>query len=116
MNKKTICKVFMCGLILPTLLVSSPLLMAQSSPKDPTQPLNWQAQSSKQVSLNLQAIYYRQGDVASAVINGKSLGKGETVSGWKVKEINKYRVIVSKGSLQKTLKLRQALTKLNQGA
>lgn len=81
---------------------------AQESLRDPTRPLGFAAQKAAEARLELQAIFIRD-NTKEAVINGKSVSVGESVSGAVVTKIDEKSVRYRKAGKTGTLKLRESV-------
>lgn len=81
--------------------------------QDPTAPLGWEKPKQTQAKKNavvyrvptLQSIVCSDNSTCKAILNGKVVATGETVSGYKVTRIESERVTVSRGGKQWNLEL-----------
>lgn len=89
------------------------LCFGVSAKQDPTAPLDWT--QAKPASSGAKKVYYRvptlqsiicdDGSECRAVVNNQIVSKGQSVSGYKVMEINRQQVALARGSKTWNLEL-----------
>ncbi|PMM04192.1 MSHA biogenesis protein MshK [Vibrio kanaloae] len=102
----------MVRMLLLSLLFSSPMAWAE---QDPTAPLGWLTPQQKTTPTKKAPTHYRlpslesivcKGDTPCyAVLNGQILGQGETITGYRVKNIDPEYVTLQRSSKQWKLEM-----------
>ncbi len=110
-----------CGLLLPLNIANAELpseldgiqqpLTVKDIGRDPTQPLFYQRKHTQdRPNFKLQAIY-QKGAIRTAVINSKTVRKGEFFGQWQVISINAEKVVLQKNAETLSLSLQQSIVK-----
>ena len=75
---------------------------------DPTRPLSYRAAGPVSVALSLQATFVRSSG-SSAIINGRNIEVGQSISGWRLVSVSNTAAKLSSGSETRVVTLRQKL-------